>query len=373
MTTGRTDVAVIGGGIAGVSAACELAAAGLDVVLLEQEEQLAHHTTGRSAAVFLESYGPPTVRALTAASRADYNDAPERFGSPPLLATRAGLWVAPPEQVTALEVLLSEVETLESISPAAAMERCAALRPEYVAAVALEPDAATIDVLALHQGYARGLTTAGGTIARAWPVTGLASSGSGWLVSSPAGELAAGIVVLAAGAWCDELAALAGADPIGLRPLRRTIAVCRPPPGPGLDPDGPLVSDAAHSWYFKPEGPNVLVSPADETPSEPCDARPDEADVALGIERVNGATTLGLRSVVSAWAGLRTFTRDRVPAVGEDPARPGLFWLAGQGGYGIQTAPAMARALAGLVTGAGLPTDVTGRGVGEADLSPARF
>jgi D-arginine dehydrogenase len=140
-----------------------------------------------------------------------------------------------------------------------------------------------------------------------------------------------------------------------------------------LDADGPLVSDAAHSWYFKPEGPNVLVSPADETPSEPCDAQADEADVALGIERVNMATTLALRSVVTAWAGLRTFARDRVPVVGEDPRCPGLFWLAGQGGYGIQTAPAMARSLAGLVTGAGLPADVASRGVTEAALSPMRF
>jgi D-arginine dehydrogenase len=180
------------------------------------------------------------------------------------------------------------------------------------------------------------------------------------------------MVVLAAGAWCDELAVQAGARPLGLRPLRRTIAVCRARQG-ALDPAGPLVSDAAHSWYFRPEGPNALVSPADETPSPPCDARPEEGDVALGIERVNAATTLELRSVVSAWAGLRTFAADRVPVAGEDPVLPGLFWLAGQGGYGIQTAPAMARCLAGLALGAGLPADVAARGVTEADLSPARF
>ena len=187
------------------------------------------------------------------------------------------------------------------------------------------------------------------------------------------GELTATTVVLAAGAWGDELARAAGAGPIGLRPLRRTIAVCRVPSEAALDPGGPLVCDAAHTWYFKPEGPNVLVSPADETPSPPCDARADEADVALGIERVNEATTLGLRSVVSSWAGLRTFAPDRVPVVGEDPRRSGLFWLVGQGGYGIQTAPAVARCLAGLVAGTGLPPDVTALGVSEAQLSPARF
>ena len=311
MSARPVDVAIIGGGIAGVSAACELAAAGLQVVLLEQEEQLAHHTTGRSAAVFLESYGPPAVRALTAASRADYDAAPHRFGTPLLLEPRSALWVAPPEQVRALEALLADVATLEVVSPAGARERCPVLRAELVAAAALEPDAATIDVLALHQGYVKGIAAAGGSVSRCWPVTALARSGSGWRVSSTAGDVAAGAVVLAAGAWCDELAGAAGAKPIGLRPLQRTIAVCRIPPATTLDPDGPLVSDAAHSWYFKPEGPNVLVSPADETPREPYDARPEEADVALGIERVNEATTLALRSVVSAWAGLRTFAARR--------------------------------------------------------------
>jgi D-arginine dehydrogenase len=373
LTARRVDVAVVGGGIAGVSAACELAETGRSVVLLEQEEQLAHHTTGRSAAIFLESYGPPAVRALTVASRADYDAAPERFGTPRLLEPRSALWIAPPSQRADLARLMAEVPTLEAVEVAEALARCPALRPEHVAAAAVEPDAAAIDVLALHQGYVRGLGSRGGEVLRSARVTAIASDGAGWRLRSTAGDLAAEVVVLAAGAWIDELAVAAGGTPIGLRPLRRTIAVCRVPPGAPLDPDGPLVSDAAHTWYFKPEGPNVLVSPADETPSPPCDARPDEADVALGIERVNEATTLGLRSVVSAWAGLRTFAPDRVPVVGEDARCPGLFWLAGQGGYGIQTAPALARCLAGLVTGSGLAADVAARGVTAADLSPARF
>jgi D-arginine dehydrogenase len=367
------DVAIIGGGIAGVSAACELAGAGCSVVLLEQEDQLAHHTTGRSAAVFLESYGPPTVRALTAASRADYDAAPDRFGTLPLLEPRSALWVAPERQVGLLDALVSEVPTLERLPARDAIERCSVLSEEYVVSAAVEHDAAAIDVLGLHQGYLRGLVQAGGAVVRSARVRTLDRVGAGWELSWNDGELSAGAVVLAAGAWCDSLAGLAGARPVGLRPLRRTIAVCRVPAGCALDPEGPLVSDAAHSWYFKPEGPNVLVSPADETLSEPCDARPEEADVALGIERVNEATTLGLRSVVSTWAGLRTFAPDGVPVVGEDPDRSGLFWLAGQGGYGIQTAPAMARCLAGLVTGSGVPPDIAALGVTAEDLSPARF
>ena len=343
------------------------------VVLLEQEPQLAHHTTGRSAAVFLQSYGPPAVRALTAASRADYDSAPARFDAPSLLAARSALWVAPSEQASSLTHLLEEVATLRRVTPEEAIVRCPSLRRDRVTAAAVEDDAADIDVLGLHQGYARGLVAAGGEVRRSWRVTTLARSGSGWRVGSSSESLEAGAVVLAAGAWCEELAVLAGTRPIGLRPLRRTIAVCRVPAGATFDLDGPLVSDAAHTWYFRPEGPNVLCSPADETPSPPCDARPDEVDVALAIERVNEATTLGLRSVVSTWAGLRTFAPDRVPVVGEDPSAAGLWWLAGQGGYGIQTAPAMARCLAGLLLGRGPPVDVARLGVTVDDLSPVRF
>jgi D-arginine dehydrogenase len=372
--TGRTyDIAVVGGGIAGVSAGCELAEAGLGVVLLEQEEQLAHHTTGRSAAVFLESYGPNAVRALTAASRVDFDRLRERFDLPPLLSVRPALWVAPPGQEASLERLLGEVATLESVPAEDALARCRVLRPERVVRAAVEEAAADIDVLAVHQGYLRGLVAAGGEVRRSWPVVALSRQASGWAVKSTTDALQVGAVVIAGGAWADVLAHLAGARPVGLRPLRRTVAVCRVPSGSSLDRDGPLVSDADHTWYFRPEGPNVLCSPADETPSEPCDATPEEQDVALAIERVNDVTTLGLRSVVRAWAGLRTFTPDRIPLLGEDPDVPGLWWLAGQGGYGIQTAPAMARCIAGLVTRGGWPADVIGRGLTAAGLSPARF
>ncbi len=371
------DVAVIGGGIAGVSAASELAGAGLRVVLLEQEAQLAQHTTGRSAAVFLESYGPPAVRALTAASRVDYNGAPDRFGTPPLLTLRPALWVAPDDQRAQLDRLLTEVRTLRRLTPQEAVACCSALRLERVVAAGIEEGAADIDVLALHQGYVRGLAAAGGEVRRRWRVDAIDATGRAgapWRLANGQESIEAGAVVLAAGAWCDLLASAAGALPLGLRPLRRTIAVCRPAvTSGGLDADGPLVSDAAHTWYFRPEGPNVLCSPADETPSPPVDARPEEQDVALAIERVNEATTLGLRSVVQAWAGLRTFAPDRVPVVGEDPDLTGLWWLAGQGGYGIQTAPAMARCLARLLVDRVLPADVIALGVQPTALAPARF
>jgi len=200
LTARRADVAVVGGGIAGVSAACELAETGRSVVLLEQEQQLAHHTTGRSAAIFLESYGPPAVRALTVASRADYDAAPERFGTPRLLEARSALWIAPPSQLADLTRLVAEVPTLQTISPADALARCPALRRHRLAGAAVETGASDIDVLALHQGYVRGLGEAGGTVVPSARVTGLDGDGDGWRVQWAGAELVAATVVLAAGA-----------------------------------------------------------------------------------------------------------------------------------------------------------------------------
>lgn len=365
------DVAVVGGGIAGVSVACALAERGLRVVLAEQEPQLAQHTTGRSAASFLESYGGSAVRALTRASRSLLAATAERYGAPAPLHPRSLLWVARAADVSLIDGFAADVESLQRLSTDEALAICPILRPEAAAGAALEPDAADIDVLALHQAYVRGIVASGGVIRPGRQVRGGRRTASGWELDVAGERWAAGHVVLAAGAWCDDLAALLGAQPLGLRPLRRTIAICRSPVA--LDPGWPLLSDAPHTWYCKPEGPNLLLSPADETPSPPCDARPDALDVALGIERVNAATTLDLRSVVSTWAGLRTFAPDRIPVCGSDPNVDGLWWLAGQGGYGIQTAPAMAAALAGLLVDGRLPDPLVGEGVAAEDLDPARF
>jgi D-arginine dehydrogenase len=235
----------------------------------------------------------------------------------------------------------------------------------------LEPDAMDIDVAALHQAYVRGARQRGGEVVRSSPVTGLRRDRDGWVVSMPSASLRCDVVVNAAGAWADEVATMAGVRPIGLRPLRRTAFTCPAPEGVDVR-DWPLVADVDDRFYFKPEGPQLLCSPADETPSAPCDAQPDEADVALAIERINEATTLGLRHVRRAWAGLRCFVADRTPVVGMDAGASGFMWLAGQGGYGIQTAPAMARATAGLVLDGRLRDDLVEAGVAEGDLSPAR-
>lgn len=366
------DVVVVGGGIAGASAAYELSERGLRVVLVEREPQLAHHTTGRSAAVFLESYGPPQVRALSRASRPRYAEATDRFGTAALLTPRQALWLAAPHETEVLAGMLRELPGLRPVTAAEAADLVPVLRPETVAAAALEPDAAAIDVLGLHQGYVRAARALGMELHAAWPVVAVERHGTGFRVRAGTGTVIdTAAVVVAAGAWSDEVAAMAGARRLGLRPLRRTIAVC--PTRAVVDPEGPLVSDCTDGYYWKVEGPNILCSPADETPSDPCDARPDELDVALAIERVNATTTLGLRSVLTAWAGLRTFSPDRTPVVGEDPEVPGLWWTAGQGGYGIQTAPAMGALVASLVCGAGVPADLAVAGVSAEALSPARF
>lgn len=339
----EADVAVIGAGIAGVSVAYELSS-DRSVVLLEQENQPAYHTTGRSAAMFLQSYGGPAIRSLTAASRPVFDAAGD------LLTPRPLLWVAPPEQVGSLAALASAQPSLVPLDPAGAVEACPVLRPGWCAAALLEPGALEIDVLGLHQHYLGGARRRGARVLLNAGVRAGRHDRGRWHLDTAAGPVAATSVVNAAGAWADRVAAGLGVPPVGLRPLRRTAAVAR---SAGVDRGWPIVADVGETFYFRPEGAGVLVSPADETPSEPCDARPDDLDVALAVERVNEATVLGLRSVATAWAGLRTFAPDRNPVAGADPAAPGLWWLAGQGGYGIQIAPALARLAAAAVLGAG--------------------
>jgi D-arginine dehydrogenase len=320
------DVLVIGGGIAGVSIAYELAA-DARVVLAEAEPELARHTTGRSAAVYAPSYGGPVVRELTRLS--EFPDG--------VLTPRPALWIATDDEGVGH---LREMDA-EPLTAREALDLCPVLKPPLAAAV--DRTAQDIDVMALHAHYVRGLKERGGEIRTAAPVTGLRRDGAGWR----AGDLTADVVVDAAGAWADRVAAMAGVPTIGLEPRRRTIAVVRAE----ADPAWPLVVDATDRFYFRPESGRLLISPADETPSEPCDARPDELDVALALDRVNAATTLGLRSVHTAWAGLRSFVADREPVVGSWPGHPGFVFFAGQGGYGIQMAPALARTGADVVLG----------------------
>jgi D-arginine dehydrogenase len=360
--------------MAGVSIGFELASHG-SVVVVEREPMLAAHTTGRSAAAFIESYGGPVVRALTRASRASFDSAPELLGTPQLLTPRPFLWVGSRNQADVVRRFVESVGPgqVELLDVDQAFSLCPALSPDYLGAAAVDHAAMDIDVMALHQGYVGGLARRGASVLRGAPLRSLEKSGQTWKLVAGDEELEATAVVNAAGAWADQVAVMGGLPPLGLRPLRRTIAICT-----GTRSDDisawPLVADVSEQFYFKPEsGQHVLVSPADETPTQPADVRPIDEDIALAIDRVNEATTLQLRHVRTAWAGLRTFAPDRGPVVGYDPEGEGFFWFAGQGGYGIQMAPALARVGAYLATETPLADDLLRHGVSAQAVGVARL
>jgi D-arginine dehydrogenase len=370
----NAEVIVIGAGIAGASVAYELAATHR-VALLERESQPGYHTTGRSAALFTQTYGNAVMRALARASRSFLLEPPPGFSSAPLLAPRGALLVGQTSQLPALRRTFDECSplagNLEWWPGEAVRARVPCFDPEHVAAGLWEPDAMDIDVHALHQGYLRSLRARGGTLVGDAEVRALHRSASGWRVTTTAGEFAAPLLVNAAGAWADQVAQLAGARPVGLVPKRRTAITFDPPHGTPIG-RWPAVIDVDEQWYFKPDAARILASPADETPSPPCDAQPDEYDIAVLVERLSRATTLQVPRIHARWAGLRSFVADKTIVVGFDLHACGLFWLAGQGGYGIQTAPAVARAAATLLQGKSIPADIVDLGVDAAALSPGR-
>jgi len=346
----RFEALVIGAGMAGATAAAHLSATRPRLALLEAEESAGYHATGRSAALWILNYGPLDARALSGASRAFLEAPPPGFAAAPLTRRRAVVYLAPETQRTHLEAMVAGGEGLVPIPVAEIAAEVPALRPGYAVAAAIERDAFDIDVAALHQGFLRQLRDRGGTLAlrhragRIWHAQGL------WHAETSAGAVfAAPVLVDAAGAWGDEVARLAGVRPLGLQPKRRTALIIDP--GAHDCADWPLLGDADHSWYVRPEARRkLMVSPADETDSAPCDAQPEEIDVALAVERMQQALDIPVRRVEHRWAGLRSFTPDRSLAIGESEA-PGFFWMVGQGGYGIQTAPAAGRLLADLVDG----------------------
>jgi D-arginine dehydrogenase len=307
------------------------------------------------------------------ASRADFDRLEAAFDTGPLLTPRDLLWIADAEFDPRIDDLLAEGGPSEILTPTDAVAACPVLRPELLTRVVADRSGSDMDVAAIHQAYVRGLVERGGEILRSAQVTAV-EPGVG--VTAGDRKLPADVVVDAAGAWADEVAGLAGVAGVGVVPKRRTLFTVSIDPalgGPAELASWPMVSDIGDRFYFKPDGPRLLVSPADETPSPPCDARPEELDVAVALERVNTYTTLGLRHVASAWAGLRTFAPDHSPVVGARAGHPGFVFFAGQGGYGIQMAPALARSGAALVLDGELPSDVAAAGVTAADLGPDRF
>ena len=369
------DFLVVGAGMAGASAAYELAGLG-SVILIEREDMPGYHTTGRSAAVFTEAYGNRAIRGITAASRAFYDAPPEGFGEDPLLTPRGALFIGRADQQATLQQHYDECHALvPSVALVDAMEASRLvpiLRPDYAAGGMHEPDAMGIDVNALHQGYLRGLKARGGALVTDAELTSLSQSGDIWWAETRAGVYQAPVVVNAAGAWCDVVGELAGARPIGLVPKRRTAFVFDAPDDCNPN-DWPLLADIDEEFYVKPDGGRLLGSPADETPMPPQDIQPDELDIAIAVDRIEKATTVKIARIHNKWAGLRSFVADKTLVAGFDSEVEGFFWLAGQGGYGIQTAPAMGTIVAAVASGGTFPAHVTERGVSASDLDPARL
>ena len=370
------DIAIIGAGMAGTSVAA-LLAPHRRVLLLERESQPAYHSTGRSAAMFMESYGPPAVRALTRASRAFYLQPAGTFAATPLLAPRGALYVAAPEQQARLrekfELLAPGCPELQQLDQARTLALVGCLRPERVAGALLEPGAMDIDVHVLHQAYLRQMRHHGGVLRCDAGVRSARRIGAAWeLTLAQGAPVQARLVVNAAGAWADEVGALLGAPPIGLVPHRRSAFTFSPPPGVAFR-DWPVTADIDQHWYFKPDAGVLLGSPANADPTTPHDVVAEELDVATGIHNIEAATTLSIRRPLRTWAGLRSFVPDGEIVIGADARCDGLFWLAGQGGYGIQSAPGAAMLAASLVLGESLPDALGSQGVDPAAVSPQRL
>jgi len=368
------DFVVIGAGIAGASVAAELSEKH-SVCLLEAEAQPGYHSTGRSAALFSEMYGNRVVRSLSRASRRQMFEPSPTFASRPWTTPRGALFIANHEQVGQLRDMAEQEDVrrlTQELNAAATRALCPVLRSDYVVAGLHEPNACDIDVHGLHQAYLRQLRERGGHLMRSRRVDAISRSAGAWVVRADQETFVSPVLINAAGAWADQIALLASVAPLGLRPLRRTAILVDAPVGHSISA-WPLVIAADESFYFKPDAGRLLLSPADETLVDPGDAQPDEWDIAVAVDRVTAATDLEVRQIRHRWAGLRTFAADRTPVVGFDPAAPGFFWLAGQGGYGVQTAPALALVAAALACERTIPQAIADFGVEAADMMRRRL
>jgi len=354
------DFLIIGGGIAGVSAAARLSELG-SVILLEGEAALAHHASGRSAALYEPKYGAPAVVALSLASEADFR------ALPGVLSPRGLMLVAKAEARAAFDHDLA-VMAFQPITVDEARDRVPILNPAVVALAGYADHAEDVDTDLLLQGFARHARGRGAKVLTGARVSAIARHGAGWVVESAAGSFTARLIVNAAGAWVDHVAAMAGVMPLGFTPLRRSMARIPAPGGHDVS-RWPMLFGPGEDWYAKPDAGALIVSPAEEHLMAPHDAWADDMVLAEGLARYEEMVTEPVTRLLSSWAGLRTFAPDRVPVIGPDMRGPAFFWLAGQGGYGFQTCPAASQLAADLIGGRApeLDADLV------AALSPARF
>ena len=373
----RSDILVIGGGIAGLSAAARLAERAR-VTVIEREAMIGTHASGRSATFYHFGLGNRPVRALTAASRGFFEAPPPEIDERPLCRATPALFIATEAMRTELDALEADMrlftDTVERIGATGAQALVPVLRTGEggIVDAVVDHGGRRLDADRLLHGFARKLRGRGGRVVTGAELTALAFEGELWRATTSAGSFAAPVVVNAAGSWTDQVAGLAGVAPLGLRPLRRTIIVFDPPAGVDAT-DWPFTKTATDQFYMLPEAGRLLASPVDEVPDEPCDAQPEDYDLALAAWRVEEFTTMTVPRIAHRWAGLRTFAADRVPVAGFAPGHPGFFWLAGQGGFGLQTSPAMAEAVGALIEGSPWPEVLAGYGVTPATMAPGRF
>ncbi|MEM7303183.1 MAG: FAD-binding oxidoreductase [Pseudomonadota bacterium] len=367
------DFAIIGAGIAGTSVAAELADQA-SVLLLEMASQPGYHTTGRSAAVFAPIYGPQPIRALTRASAEFFNTPPVDFTQNRLLEPLDVIMLARKDQDKQLSDFLDELGSeggVRRVEHNEILKRHPLIRTEYAHAGALDTTGSAIDVHDLHQGYIRSFRKSGGVTQTNATVQALERNNGVWSITAENGAFKAANVINAAGAWADQVGAMAGAEHIGLVPKRRTALIVDAPDGLSTA-QLPLIVDIDEQFYMKPDAGRLLISPANEDPMEPCDVQPDEMDIAICVDRIERAFDIEVRRIVNKWAGLRSFVADKSPVVGYSTTADGFFWLAGQGGYGIQTAPALSRCAAALALGDAIPTDIVDAALSPSSITPQR-
>ncbi len=369
----RMKIVVIGGGMVGMSCAAELSQH-CDVTVLEAEDAPGYHSSGRSAAAYIEPYVNGTIFTLTSSSRAFFENPPAGFADAPIVTPRADVMIASAPKSHLVDAYLQRWREfcpgLVEVSAASVREQVPILRPETVARAVSDPNVMDIDAHGLLNGFRRMLKAHGGSLVTRSRVESLARVNGGWKIDAGGRQYTCDAVVNASGAWGDEVAELAGVKRVGLVPKRRTAMLIKC--GNADVARWPMVHEIESEFYFKPDAGRLLLSPADQTPSAPCDAQPEEIDVAVAIERFEAATTVAVDRIEHRWAGLRSFLPDSLPVVCFDDQAEGFFWLIGQGGFGIQTSPTMARLSAALVRGKDVPTDLREKGISAKLFAPRR-
>ena len=373
MPGATSDILVIGGGVAGLSAAAALSEHA-SVTVLEAEESVGYHSSGRSATMLHYALGNPVIRTLTLASRPFFDQPPGDFTDVRLGRTMPVLIHAREDELAELDALdaaIAPFAPVERAGPEEMLELCPVLKVGEAGAVAgiVDRNGLRLDPHALLQGYSRKLRRNRGTLVTGARAERIGRSGGRWEVVTDRGERhSAATLVNAAGAWADAVARAAGAAPLGIAPMRRTIITFDAPEGAETE-RWPFVKTVGEELYFAPESGRLFASPMDEVATDPCDAQPDDYEVALAAHRVEERTTMNVRRIAHKWAGLRTFAPDRTPVIGFDADAEGFFWLAGQGGSGLQTSPMMAAAAASLIAGTPWPLGA----IAPEELGPGRL